>query len=180
MAEDAVLEINETDAADAALASLGDAQSVRIYEVGYHIAPDTKEEELEKVVGSIREVIEKAGGSFIAEGAPSLMKLAYPVFLREGEKSVEYDRSYLGWIKFEAPIAVAQTIETFLKQNKNFFRFIVFQTVREDTRAKYKAPQLHEVRRTDIIKMAPRRTEETSAPVSEEQLEKAISEITSE
>ncbi len=80
MADEVVKEMTETDAADTA--------TLRIYEVGYHIIPDTKEEELEKVVGSIREAIEKAGGTFIAEGAPSLMKLAYTVYLREGEKSV--------------------------------------------------------------------------------------------
>ncbi len=108
------------------------------------------------------------------------MKLAYPIFLREGEKSVEYDRGYFGWIKFEAPIAIAQTMEAFLKQNKSFFRFIVFQTVREDTRAKMKAPQLREVKRTDVIKQIPRRVEEVSATVSEEDLEKALSDITSE
>jgi len=172
MADDAVVEMNETDAADAV--------TLRIYEVGYHITPDTKEEELEKVVGTLRTEIEKASGSFIAEGAPSLTKLAYPVYMREGEKSIEYDRGYFGWIKFEAPIAVAQTIEAFLKHNKSFFRYIVFQTVREDTRAKMKAPQLREVKRTDVIRQVPKRIEETSAPVSEEELEKALSDITSE
>lgn len=171
MADEEGKEINETDA---------DAAALRIYEVGYHITPDTKEEDLEKVVGSIRAEIEKAGGSFIAEGAPSLMKLAYTVYLREGEKSVEYDRGYFGWIKFEAPIAVAQAMEAFLKQSKSFFRYIVFQTVREDTRAKMKAPQLREVKRTDVIKQVPRRVEETSAPVSEEELEKALQDITTE
>ncbi len=170
MADEAVMEMNET----------ADAVAFRIYEVGYHIVPDTKEEELEKVVGTLRAEIEKAGGSFIAEGAPSMMKLAYPVHLREGEKSVEYDRGYFGWIKFEAPIAAAQTLEVFLKTNRNFFRYIVFQTVREDTRAKMKAPQLREVKRTDVIKQVPRRVEETSAPVSEEELEKALQDITTE
>ena len=43
---------------------------LRIYEVGYHIIPTVLEENVEKVVGDIRTVIEKAGGSFIAEGAP--------------------------------------------------------------------------------------------------------------
>jgi len=169
-ADEVVKEMEETDGAVA----------LRIYEVGYHISPDTKEEELEKVVGTLRSEIEKASGSFIAEGAPSLMKLAYPISLREGEKSVEYDRGYFGWIKFEAPIAAAQTIEAFLKHNKSFFRYIVFQTVREDTRAKMKAPQLREVKRTDVIRQVPKRIEETSAPVSEEELEKALSDITSE
>lgn len=156
------------------------AVALRVYEVGYHINPDTKEENLDKVVTTLREAIKGASGSFIAEGAPSLMKLAYPISLREGEKSVEYDRGYFGWIKFEAPIAAAQAIEAFLKQNKSFFRFLVFQTVREDTRAKMKAPQLREVKRTDVIKQVPRRVEETSAPVSEEELEKALQDITTE
>ncbi len=43
MADEVVKEMDETDAADAV--------TLRIYEVGYHITPDTKEEELEKVVG---------------------------------------------------------------------------------------------------------------------------------
>lgn len=171
MAEEGVLEVNET---------AEDAATLRIYEIGYHIAPSAKEEDLEQIVAGVRSVIEKAGGSFIAEGAPSLMKLAYPMTLREGEKSAEYDRGYFGWLKFEASVAVAHALESALKQSKDFFRFIVFQTVREDTRAKMKAPQLREVKRTDVIRQAPRRVEEASAPVSEEQLEKAIQDITAE
>ncbi|MDO8514625.1 MAG: 30S ribosomal protein S6 [bacterium] len=179
MADDAVMEINETDT---------DAAVLRIYEVGYHITPSAKEEDLEKIVASIRSVIESAGGgpssggkaSFIAEGAPSLTKLAYPIMVRVGDKSIEYDRGYFGWIKFESAIAVARSLEASLKQNQNIFRSIVFRTVREDTRAKMKAPQLREVKRTDTIHKAPRRVEESSAPISEEQLEKAIQDITAE
>ena len=157
-----------------------DAAVVRIYEVGYHISPSAKEEDIEKIVAGIRSVIEKAGGSFIAEGAPSMMKLAYPMSAREGDKHVEYDRGYFGWIKFEAKTEVASILEASLKQSPDFFRFMVFQTVREDTRAKMKAPQLREVKRTDTIKQAPRRIEESAAPISEEDLEKAIQDITAE
>lgn len=156
----------------------------RIYEVGYHIVPSVKEEDLERQVGSIRSEIEKAGGNFIAEGAPSLMKLAYEITMQEAGKRVEYDRGYFGWIKFEASVASAHVLETSLKNNASVMRFIVFQTVREDTRAKYKAPTLREVKRTDTIKSTPRRgaapSEEKKGPVSEVDLEKALSEITSE
>ena len=81
----------------------------RIYEIGYHIIPTVKEEDVEKIVGGIRSVIEKSGGSFIAEGAPSLIRLAYPIsaLAVEGEKRVEYDRGYFGWIKFESAISAA-------------------------------------------------------------------------
>ena len=157
----------------------------RIYEIGYHITPAAKEEDLEKIVGEIRTVIEKAGGSFIAEGAPALTKLAYPIAILEGGmagqgKRVEYDRGYFGWIKFEADVKIAEILQQSLKGNRNLLRFIIFQTVREDTRAKMKAPTLREVKRTDTIKAAPRRAEESSAPISEADLEKAIKDITQE
>ena len=155
----------------------------RIYEIGYHIIPIVKEEDIERTVGEIRKAIESAGKvTFIAEGAPSLIKLAYAMSVREGEKYTEYDRGYFGWIKFEAPASIVASLNGALKSNLNILRFVIWKTVREDTRAKLKAPTLREVKRADIIKPAPRRvaTEESAAPVSEEALEKALSEITSE
>lgn len=170
MAEEAVKE-KETDT---------EGGIARIYEIGYTIAPTAKEEDVEKAVGGIRAEIEKSGGTFIAEGAPSLTRLAYPMQTHEGGKRVEHDRGYFGWIKFEADISVAHLLEETLKKNENIMRFLVFRTVREDTRAKMKAPTLREVKRTDTIKTTPRRAEETAGPVSEEELEKALQDITKE
>lgn len=150
----------------------------RIYEVGYHIVPTVAEDQVEKIVGEMRAIIEKAGGSFIAEGAPALTRLAYEMDARDGEKNIGYERAYFGWLKFEAPIAVAQELDASLLQNQNILRHIVFQTVREETRARMKAPTLREVKRTDTIRTAPRREEAAAAPVSEEDLEKALQDIT--
>jgi ribosomal protein S6 len=171
MADEVVVEMNETGA---------DAAVLRVYEIGYHITPNAKEEDLDAIVAGIRSVIEKNGGSFISEGAPALTRLAYPIDVREGEKHVEYDRGYFGWIKFEARIEVASALEEALKRSKDFIRSIIFQTVREDTRAKMKAPQVREVKRTEPMKAAPRHVEESTGPVSEEQLEKALEDITTE
>jgi ribosomal protein S6 len=135
---------------------------------------------LEKQVGFIRAIIEKGGGSFIAEGAPGLQKLAYPMGAREGEKLIEYDRGYFGWLKFEASTAVAKELTQTLSTNPAILRSMVFRTVREDTRARMKAPTLREVKRTDTIRSAPREMEKptSGAPVSEEELEKALRDIT--
>ncbi len=154
----------------------------RVYEAGYHIIPSVAEGDVEKAVAGIRAVIEKLGGSFIAEGAPVLMKLAYAMDKREGEKHVEYDRGYFGWIKFEAETSVAEALTKALIANPLILRSMVFKTLREDTRAKFKAPQLREVKRTDTIKStrpvaAP--TEEKEA-VSEVDLEKALETLTAE
>ncbi|HVU75325.1 MAG TPA: 30S ribosomal protein S6 [Candidatus Paceibacterota bacterium] len=156
-----------------------DGPILRIYEVGYHIIPTVDEGSLEQIVSSIRSKIEQAGGSFIAEGAPAQIKLAYPMEAREGDKRVEHDRAYFGWVKFEAPTTIAKTLESELQADAKILRSIVFQTVREETRAKMKAPTLREVKRTDTIKATPRAAEE-AAPVSEEDLDKALQDITTE
>lgn len=165
--------IAESDASEASVS--------RIYEIGYIIVPTVKEDELESHVSAIRNQIEKADGSFIAEGAPSLLKLSYSMTVREGERSNEYDRGYFGWLKFEASPETARALQEMLAANAVILRSTVFRTVREDTRARMKAPTLREVKRTDTIKSAPR-TEagEPAAAVSEEDLEKALRDITVE
>ena len=164
---------------ESSFASLDDAPIARVYEIGYTIAPNVKEDDLEKVIGGVRSEIEKVGGSFIAEGAPALIKLTYAMSVHEAGKKMEYDRGYFGWIKFEAQVSAVRLLDEALKANQSVLRFVLFQTVREDTRAKIK-PTLREVKRTDTIKAAPRRVEETAAPVSEEDLEKALLDITKE
>jgi ribosomal protein S6 len=170
MAENTVAAENESDT---------DAAPMRVYEIGYSLVPTKKEDELESVIGEIRGHIEKAGGRFLAEGSPSLTKLAYQISIKRNGKRVDYDRGYFGWIKFEAPVFAAHILEQALKDNADIVRSIVFQTVREETRARFKTQSLREVKRSDVLKAAPR-TEEVSAPVSEEELDKAIEDITAE
>lgn len=161
-------------------AAENDSAVLRVYEIGYHISPAVKEEDVEKVAGVIRAAIEQASGSFIAEGAPSLTKLYYAISVLEGGKHVEYDRAYFGWLKFEAPSTAVAVIEAALRVEKQVMRHIIFQTVREDTRARAKMGSLREVRREGAVAktVSPKREEETAAPVSEEDLDKAISGLT--
>ncbi len=168
---------------DAAISAETDAQEggmLRVYEVGYHIIPTVKEEDLESIVGGIRTTIGKSGGSLIAEGAPALMRLSYPMSVRAGEKYIEHDRGHFGWLKFEASAETAHAIDDILRKNAEILRHLLFRTVREDTRAKFRAPQLREVKRTDTLKTTARRAQEPSGPVSEEELEKALQDITVE
>lgn len=157
-----------------------DTDEARIYEVGYHIIPTVEEADLESIVGGIRAIIERSGGSFIAEGAPENIALSYPISIRENGRHAEYDRAYFGWLKFEAPGTSAVALDAALKTNKEILRHIVFRTVREDTRARIKLGHLREVRRTDTLKPALRRTDEVVAPVSEAEIDKAIEELTTE
>lgn len=163
--------------ADTKHTEAAEERELRVYEAGYLIVPTVKEEDVDKVIGAIRAEIEKVGGSFIAEGAPSLIKLSYAMDKREGEKYASFDRAFFGWLKFEAGTDAAATVTEALKVHPSMLRSMVFRTVREDTRAKIKAP-LREVKRTDTIKS--KKTEESTeaTPVSEADLEKALETLT--
>jgi ribosomal protein S6 len=164
--------ILDTDTADNAAVS-------RVYEAGYHISPLVKEEDIEKIVAEIRSVVEKGGGSFIAEGAPVLMKLAYEIEGRAEGKKHMFDRGYFGWLKFESSSETADALKGALKKHSSIFRSMIFRTVREETRARLKAPQLKEVKRSEAAKPQARKTEDT-APVSEADIDKAIQTLTLE
>ncbi len=152
---------------------------LRVYEAGYQISPSIKEEDVEAVVGRFRALIEKAGGSFISEGAPAMVRLAYGLPGTEGGKRVLFDRAYFGWLKFECSTEAAKGLAEALERDEAILRSIVFKTLREDTRAKFKTT-LREVKRNDTIKAAPRKQEENTGPVSEEDLDKALETLTTE
>lgn len=152
---------------------------LRIYEAGYLILPTVGEDEIEGVVSEIRSFIEKAGGSFIAEGAPVSQKLAYTMYVNLGGKQQAYDRASFGWLKFEVDGATAKALSTFLLKHPSILRSIIFKTVREDTRASARHTVLREVKRTDTIKTQPSKGAgtETAGEVSEEALNKSIEEL---
>lgn len=152
---------------------------LRVYEVGYHILPTVEGEAVEKVVQGVRELIARAGGNLVAEGAPQDMKLAYTMYVNNEGKNTAYDRAHFGWIKFEIDAEEVGGIEDALRTNKKVLRSIVFKTVREETRASVKIGALREVKRSDTLKTQTR-SEENAGEVSEEKLNEAIGELTEE
>lgn len=149
---------------------------LHVYELGYHLVPTLDDSALEAAVSSIRNSIEKVGGSFVAEGASQRMTLAQPMAVWNNGRWIKYDQSYFGWIKFELASDNIAAVEKALKESKEILRSIVFQTVREDMRANVRQFVLKEVKRTDTIKSGARRSvgKETSAEVSDEKIDEAI------
>ena len=73
---------------------IGADEGLRIYEIGYMLVPTKKEEEVEGATTQIRAMIEKVGGRFLAEGAPTLQRLAYLISVREQGERLDHDRGY--------------------------------------------------------------------------------------
>ena len=162
----------------AAKAPEKDAERTLVYEAGYHISPMVAEGDIESAVARVRSAVEKAGGVFIAEGAPQKVGLSYPIAQWTNGRWTKYTEAFFGWLKFEMNAADIRTIEEGIKEDREILRHIVFKTVREDTRASVRQFVLKEVKRTDTIKSTRRAAAtETKAEISDEKIDEAIEEL---
>lgn len=150
-----------------------------VYEIGYHVLPIVAESDVESVIDRLRKMIEKAGGSFVAEGAPQKMALAFPMAVWNNGTWTKYNDSYFGWLKFEVSSDNIGDIDRACKADKDILRYLILTTVREDTRASVRQFVLKEVKRTDTIKSSvrPKPTPEIKEEVSDEKLDEAIEEM---
>ena len=108
-------------------------EDARVYEIGFHLVPSLSEDEVEKEVTSIKEVIEMAGGSFIAEGYPNMRALEYTIEVADAIPKTRYDHAQFGWIKFEGDPSLPDELYSQLSTDANIIRMLVIKTVRENT-----------------------------------------------
>ena len=149
----------------------------RIYELGYHIIPAISDEEAPKEASAIKDLIKEHGGTVISEEAPKHITLAYTMHRTENSKKEKFDAVHFGGIKFEINPANVIKIKNVLDVDKNILRHIIFNTVKENTRAEIRLPQVRNERKQSIAPKVTPRKEEIGVPVSEEALDKSIKEI---
>jgi len=149
----------------------------RIYELGYHIVPAVSEEEAPREAAAIKDFIKEHGGTVISEELPKHMELAYTMYRTENGKKEKFETSHFGGIKFEIdPNSLAQ-IKEVLDMNRNILRHIIFKTVKENTHAEVKLPQVRLERKQSVAPKATPKKEEIGVPVSEKALDESIKEI---
>ena len=145
----------------------------QIFEVGYLLSPAVAEEQVAAEVQAIKSLIEKYDGAVITEDFPRLRPLAYAMTKESGGKKQKFDKAYFGWIKFESPVLAVNLIKENLSKNDKLVRFMVVETVRENTLAAQKVFKTG----TEIGK-APKEEGAAKAPeapaISQEELDKTI------
>ncbi len=143
-----------------------------VYELAFHIVPQTPEEGLGAVVEKLRAIIGKA--EFIAEQAPEKKNLAYTIIISHTGKREKFDTAYFGWIKFATRRDAIPAIEQGVRAAKEVLRYLLVETVRENTmeqprRAVFTSDRLEG--RTIEKPVAP---VEKASDVSEEELDKSL------
>lgn len=105
----------------------------RVYEVGYLLSPAVRDEDLEKTVEALKDMVRSRGGEIIAEGAPEFIDLAYPMTKVIENKRYSYDQASFGWIKFELNPAETGSLKEELDGHTLVIRYLFISTVRENT-----------------------------------------------
>ncbi len=174
---DTVLDaVETTEETDAGL----DAEP-RIYELGYHIIPAVAEENAPQEAQALKDSITKNGGKVIADEAPQHITLAYTMYRTENGTKEKFDTAHFGTVKFEMNPEGVASLKEVLDQNKNVLRYVIFKTVRENTRSDYRFPQQRTERKQGDTNK-PAATKSPEAPeekpeVSDEELDKSIKEL---
>ncbi len=142
----------EEEVRDEAFESVGDEP--RVYELGFHLDPELPTEEVKKAYQAVRESI-TSQGTFVAEGEPEKIQLAYTISRHEVAGRRDFDSAYFAWIAYETTPASHAEILTEANANKNIVRFIDLLTTKEAVRH---AVEMHEIALT-----MPERVEDADA-----------------
>ncbi len=87
------------------------------YEIGFHLIPELTEEEVQKNVEELSNLIASHEGLITFTKEPQKIKLAYPI-----NKKMS---SYFGHIQFVAPRTIVDQIQEELKLNTKVLRYVV-------------------------------------------------------
>ena len=148
-----------------------------VYEVGYHIIPTLPEEEVPQQVAAIREMIEERGCIFIAEEFPKMRGLTFAVSKRAAGTRGKFTHAYFGWLKFDLLSSQAVALQRALEANEKIIRFLLIETVRENTLVSTKVLKKNsdngEEKKVGTA-------EEPRKEVSQEELDKSIEKLVGE
>lgn len=145
----------------------------KVYEVGFHVVPTTAEDDVASVVNAVRDIIESVSGMIVSEGTPAMVQLAYSMDHIVANKKSIFDSAYFGWIKFQATPENVLKIKDGLEKNDDVFRFLIINTVKEDTLSQKPVIKT----RKAVVSSKPEAKKEPKEAISEVEVDKAIEEL---
>jgi len=153
--------------------------NLKIYEVAFHIVPLVPEEMVGDEMNTIKNGLEKEGAIFISEESPKMRNLAYMISKTLDGHKHNFDKAYFGWVKFEMSPESILNVKDMLDKVKNILRFLIIETVRENTMSYAKPYFKKDVDGEEGVKREPEVVKELTAE-DEELINKSIEELVKE
>ncbi len=105
-------------------------EELKIYELGYLLAPTIPEEYVGGEGVKVKDVLEKIG-FIMGSDEPVMKQLAYEMSAVIGGKKYRFHTAYFGSIIFQTNSASVKDIKTALAKNENITRHIVLSRTKE-------------------------------------------------
>jgi ribosomal protein S6 len=146
---------------------------VKVYEIGFHIAPIVGEDNIAHEVGEIKGLLEKIKATIISEDFPRQRTLAYPLSkMMDGSKKT-FKEAYFGWIKFEVKGESVSSLSKEIEKMGNILRYLLIKTDRENTLYGNKLSSKYEGKAKPVSS----KSTEPKVEVDEVEVDKAIDEL---
>lgn len=152
-----------------------DADARAHYEFAFHILPTVVEEEVPQVFGELKTLIDRAGGELTAEEAPQRFDLAYELVQSVEGRNRRYSQSYFGWVRFMLDRAKLAHLEEEIAHDTRLLRTMLVSLTKREAALPFK---LFEKRLE--VPQAAEPADGAATPVSDEELDRSIEEITTE
>lgn len=141
----------------------------KVYEVGYLLIPTVKEEDVAALFGNMKDLVNKLGGSVIADEMPKMMQIAYPMTKVISNVRNKFTTAYFGWVKFTMEGAQVLELKKKLDLDTNVLRFLITKTVKENTIAAKRFVRSDMHRKPEV-----KREEGEAMPINKEEIDKEI------
>ena len=108
----------------------------KIYEIGFHLIPSLDEDTVVKEFDQVHKFVQSLG-EVITMQEPQLIELAYTIRHKVRGEDGTYPRfveAFFCSVKCAIQTDAVQSIKDLLQESENVLRFIIVETVREDTR----------------------------------------------
>ena len=105
----------------------------RIYEIGYLLSPAVRDEDLAAHIESLKETLAKFGATFITDGAPEFIDLAYEMTRVIDNKNIRFNQAYFGWFKIEIEPKNIALVKEFMDANISIIRYLLILSTKENT-----------------------------------------------
>ncbi len=146
--------------------------SLKIYELGYLLAPTIKEEDISINYGNLKELVISFGGELIADEIPKMINLAYPMPQVKSNVRNKWSNAYFGWTKFIMNPEKILELKKNLDLDPNFIRFLILKTVKENTIAAKRFIRGETYRRPKTKTKSSEN--QTVIPINKEEIDKEI------
>jgi ribosomal protein S6 len=154
----------------------------KLYEIGFHLVSSIPEEKVGDEFSQLKKILESHKAEIVKEGEVNLIDLAYEMVQKINGKNYKFDKSYFGWLHFNAGADAIAEIKAELDANTNVLRYIIVKTTDDEghSTSKIALEEEQEEGEGEKTEEKPKEEKTEEAPVKDKKLDEEVDEVIEE